>query len=236
MDLQLMNLTEFDNSDLVLSIFLKQYDDTLHTGIVYKPEEDDKLKIIHLAFHEKLDNEEIKKEDMTYYCINHNLETYRQRDLSGRFQTIYERNHNTLKYGISFRETEFLPSGLVKYGHGEWGLTCATFVLAAFRRLGIELVDVNVWPKRDEDKNWQDRIVKLLRKRSNATEEHIEKVSHDIDNCPRFRPEEVCASISLEPYPAFHETIWERGAMVKNEVMSGIQCPLQTDDEIDIED
>ena len=70
-------------------------------------------------------------------------------------------------------------------GHG---LTCATFIAAALRAHGYELVDVESWPERDEDEAFQSQIVDLLL--SAASEEHAQAVQKDI-GAKRLRPDEI---------------------------------------------
>ena len=87
-----------------------------------------------------------------------------------------------------------------KDGHG---LTCATFLLAVFRRWGLQLIDEESWPEgRPDDANW---IVKILcrlytwsvEKKIKIPKEHfiVQLIKHKL--LRRYRPEEVCACADL---------------------------------------
>jgi hypothetical protein len=86
----------------------------------------------------------------------------------------------------------------VRHAAGE-GLTCATFLLAVFRRWGLPLVDESTWPQgRREDSSWVLKIVRwLYRWAKNSgvpipTEHFVEQIRQRW-SLRRFRPEEVCA-------------------------------------------
>lgn len=79
----------------------------------------------------------------------------------------------------------------------ERGLTCATFVLAVFRTVGIELVDVPLWPARPEDHEWIDRVAAQIRA---VDPGHADAVAGD-GLCARFRPTEVGGACLVPPHP-----------------------------------
>src|SRR5262249_16858318 len=76
----------------------------------------------------------------------------------------YIANHNhKFPYGIKDSDASvFIPDGSsVALGTGCIGFTCATFVLAVFRRFGIYLLDAANWVHRDADRAWQKSIADL---------------------------------------------------------------------------
>ena len=102
--------------------------------------------------------------------------------------------YSILRQGKSFDETgKYVTAGI-----GE-GLTCATYVLAAFEALEISLVDLASWPVgRPEDQPWFLEILQLLAQAvPAAAPEHIAAQEAALPNVVRYRPEEVAAAFSL---------------------------------------
>lgn len=83
------------------------------------------------------------------------------------------------------------------------GLTCATFILALFRRWGLPLINESSWPEgREGDANWVLRIVRGLFKWSQSHQIEI-PLPHFFAQLRqrwalrRYRPEEVCACAEI---------------------------------------
>lgn len=108
-------------------------------------------------------------------------------------------NMRGIPYGFSFRDGLFDPNGRWLGVKGE-GLTCATFVLAMFRTLGYDLIEIDSWeqkPKADiqEDKQWYGFI-------SRYCQDDVDQKNPDSgDYYPRFRPEEVAVGANSENQP-----------------------------------
>jgi hypothetical protein len=95
-------------------------------------------------------------------------------------------------------ETTFAPTGELKLGGTERGLTCATFVLAVLRSVGVELVELNSWRPRESDAPFLEWVIGALQGR--ARPEHVDGVSGE-RHCSRFRPTEVAASTAFRAIP-----------------------------------
>lgn len=107
-----------------------------------------------------------------------------------------------LPYGVRYEGANFERTTgelrlLSPTGHG---LTCATFVLALFETIDLELLQLDTWQEREDDSRWHGVIVDAIRQcvqRSNSTTEdraHPGLVADEAP-CARFRPEEVVAGI-----------------------------------------
>lgn len=83
------------------------------------------------------------------------------------------------------------------------GLTCATFLLALFRRWGLPLINESSWPKgRAGDAGWVLRIVRKLykwcqRHQIDIALPHLFVQLRQRWALRRYRPEEVCASAEI---------------------------------------
>ena len=87
------------------------------------------------------------------------------------------------------------PSRLL--GPSQFGLTCASFVLAVFPAAGLALADYATWPSdRPGDRQWQEKIIQSLEGRADQT--HLEHPHNEI-GAVRYRPEEVAAATALAP-------------------------------------
>jgi len=82
------------------------------------------------------------------------------------------------------------------------GLTCATLIMAVFDALGLALFDVETWPGRDDDADWQRSIIHVVKSPPAATSEHINAI-RGRPRRARCRPEEVAGSVaeSARPVP-----------------------------------
>ncbi|HCE56607.1 MAG TPA: hypothetical protein DER09_02140 [Prolixibacteraceae bacterium] len=177
-----------------------QNHNSLHTGIIFKHE--GRTHFFHLAWHHILtmevspdvsDYDKILFLDFPFFDIND--ETFhRRKAIIPYFILVHELNADSIPYAILYNSTKFLESGKLDIGEGEFGLTCATFVLAIFRSKGINLLDTGTWFNRIEDKEFFNTIYYILKDKIKPEHE-----SHLISNknCVRFRPEEVSASSTI---------------------------------------
>ena len=103
-----------------------------------------------------------------------------------------------MPYGLAWRGSRFTASGVLELAPGARGLTCATFVLAVLKSVGIELVAEDTWPDRLEE-----------------TDEFITRVGGDppspiaegmrqelVSGARRITPDEVVGACLVEPLPA----------------------------------
>jgi len=169
-----------------------------HCGIVFKDK--DKSKLIHLKKHCKL--ELLDVDDLSadrYLWIESKIHPKRQRMVTGMCRRISER-HMEMKipFGLNYHATRFNEkTGEVVLGSGEYGLTCATFVLAVYDSCGFNLLDLDSWPTRPDDAKWHKDFIRTMEYSDKFGEygvgnAHIEKMKKSVA-CARFRPEEVAA-------------------------------------------
>lgn len=178
-----------------------------HIGIIYRTA-NKSLNILHLAFHCDLRNEHVSSK---YFWIIPKLdpiEIFHQakaKVIKTKCRLIWERFQSNISYGIEYGlrfDDELNLKG------NSAGFTCATFVLAVFDTCGVRLLDENTWKFRNEDLDWQKKIVDILCQEK-ASKKHIAKVQNEI-GCARFRPEEVAVS-SFFDLPAKFEEIEPAG-------------------------
>lgn len=116
--------------------------------------------------------------------------------------------NRTIPYSAVFEPRQYFDhlGDYIVQADGD-GLTCATFLLALFRRWGLPLIDENTWPEgRSGDAGWVLRIIRNLYKWSQS-----HKISIPLPHffaqlrqrwvLRRYRPEEVCACAEI-----FHGT------------------------------
>jgi hypothetical protein len=107
-------------------------------------------------------------------------------------------------YGFSSEGCEFITTAtgmtsFVSKTPGK-GLTCATFILLVFDRLGFQVLNSDSWPQRPDDAVWQAEIIAKLRLHSTMSEEELGSLANDVGSV-RFRPIEVAAATELENWP-----------------------------------
>jgi hypothetical protein len=104
-------------------------------------------------------------------------------------------------YGLKFEGTTFDVTGRLALASNTRGLTCATFVLAALRSVGVLLIDDSDWPIRMTD---DLAFLEFIRKF--ASQSHYAVLQREIEEgVKRVRPEEVTAACLLPPPTTFPE-------------------------------
>lgn len=112
--------------------------------------------------------------------------------------------------GYAFKVTQ--STALVANGHDvtltdATGLTCATFVLIAFRSNFMDLVNLETWVHRDEDEEFQRIALEHMRRRVHDPRYYgitQERVDHAASQIPalRCRPEEVLGACRVGNHPS----------------------------------
>lgn len=107
-----------------------------------------------------------------------------------------------MPYALRFAGTTFDSDGKLNLAAGSQGLTCATFVLAVFTSVGLDLIEEATWPTRPEE----DRAF-LTSLEGFATPQHLALLRAEVDaGVVRIRPDEVLAACALEPPAPFEAT------------------------------
>ena len=177
---------------------------SLHTGIIFKFE--GKVQFLHLAWHHILSLE--APPDITYYdkigfldfpFFDKTDEFFlRRKAIIPFFLLVHELNKDSIPYAMLYQSSKFLESGHLDLGKDEFGLTCATFIIAIFKSSGISLVLTETWPNRDADEKFFEKIFGYLKDK--ISPEHAEHLSAN-RSCIRFRAEEIAASSTIYEEP-----------------------------------
>lgn len=215
-------------------VALRRVGANFHIGVLYR-DDTDEVVCLHLAYHLDLRKDPPGKMHAWIQLPSQIWPTARLEAISGMWELVWleqeklkeqgkaekGKPHHGVPYAFRFVESRATPEGKLEIATGEYGFTCATFVLALFRAAVTELVDVDNWPARADDANWHRAMIEYLR----CDDDLPEGVSHeDIENhlehlesevgCARFRPEEVAAAASRTEYPVHHDDAWRMGEEV----------------------
>lgn len=185
-----------------VAIAIKAVNDSQrHIGILHRGSGSKEALLLNLAWHHDLKNEAPTHE---YLWIESNIPTRRAIQVATLCRKIWRSNDSVIPFAFSIPNDCFdTATGKILLGPTRLGLTCATFVIAVFRGVGIHLIEPDTWPARDDDVEWQRRIVQALRSRPGASDDHIEAIESEI-GCVRFRPEEVAgAGMAIPPAADF---------------------------------
>ena len=175
-----------------------------HLGVLHR--EKSQLKLLHLPWHNRLQNE--LAEDASAVAIELDLPALRLAQVAGISRLVWRENENGgVPYAFSAPVSAFGEAGDFQPREGLIGLTCATFVMAVFSRAGLDLIDATDWPEREEDTEWQERMLQLLAQ-FGASEEHTSAVRGEVGSA-RYRPEEVAAAGAAETTPARFDVLNE---------------------------
>ena len=129
-----------------------------------------------------------------------------------------------IPYGVVYDGGKLTNEGMAELSGMATGLTCATFVLAALKWAGYELLELNTWSSRAEDDAWHSHIVKMLiafycDHHNLLSTDQIVAVARE-RGCARFRPEEVAAACALRPWPVAFRIVEPEGIAARTFLLS----------------
>jgi len=188
--------------------------DRNHLGFLYKSEADE-VRLGHLAFHHQLEFEE-PNEPYKWLDVLGINETNKY--VIAAFFANLEREHpNNVAYGFGVDGDCFDEEGnFIEPPLGQ-GLTCATFVTAAFRHQGFPLVQLEAWPVRpEEDAAWRNWIIGMLERKG-----FVDQAKALQARAPgvRVRPQEVAAAATLNNLPATFDDVEKVAAQIIAELV-----------------
>jgi hypothetical protein len=190
------------------------YKDATHIGLLCHDASGKVIRFLHLAFHEDL-----RESDDASKCIlwvQAKLENEQAEVVAAQARLIY-RVHGLggIPYGFSPYGGYFGAKGEIRWSAVGNGLTCSTFVLAVFERGGIRLVRGETWPTgREDDKQFQRKMIEELRNQASASESHLKGMKKDVGQV-RFRVLDVAGAVAADGYPADFETADRLGAELR---------------------
>ena len=198
--------------DYVYDIDDCQYDDTFQIGIVIN------INSAHTCLHCGIAYNLTKEKDVLhqytklshdkgidkFMCIIKPSFNITQQKAMTPFLTYMAKkvDEDNLKIPYGFRYENYSKydekEGFILNGDTS-GLTCATFILTIFHTFGIDLIDLEHWPIRDDDKKWEKhtkQICNIYKERNDMSREQILQMESEIGS-KRYRPEEVAVSSAL---------------------------------------
>jgi hypothetical protein len=191
---------KFTNYPSEACIFIgKSSEDQMHCGIVYEDFENSNFNTLHLAWHNDLRNEHEYLDWLSKYsCVHPKIHELRLGLIPAMCTRIVERQKShKIPYGLLYEGGLFsMDEGIINLGDKASGLTCATFVMAVFKSIQVDLIDIENWGSRLSDKKWHQKVILSLentKEKYNISDKHIDNVRNEV-GCARFRPEEVAIS------------------------------------------
>jgi len=201
-----------------LGVFVSGTDKQRHAGFIFNDEAG--VEVLHLAWHYRLmrgtPEDYIANEQLgpfaAYICDDF-LDSQIDEVLSF-LDTIWQRNRNLIPYGISSDgiESFFETDGSVaNLGQGA-GLTCASFLMSVFFKLGYKILDPDAWQHRETDSDWHEWVIGNLEQSLRFYPQaaaHVSAQRQHIGKAYRFRPEEVvgCAAVFEEEPASFDQAV-----------------------------
>jgi hypothetical protein len=127
-----------------------------------------------------------------------------------------------IPYGFLYNGHAFNSNGgFLGFRSKGLGLTCATFVIAAFESAGFQIVKANTWKHRRSDLNWQQNLLRLMAE-CGVDPDHLREVRKTI-GAFRFRPEEVAAAATDSQPPMDYSTAKKQGRVIFNLITTNSQ-------------
>lgn len=198
-----------------LGVFISGTEKQRHAGFIFDDESG--VEVLHLAWHFMLmrgtPEEYMAHPNLgpfaAYLCEDY-LDSQVDEILSF-LDTIWVRNRNVIPYGISSDGIESffeMDGSVANLGEGA-GLTCASFLMSVFFKLGHKILDPENWQHRDTDSEWHNWVLTNLEQHPALQPQgaaHAAAQRQYVGEAFRFRPEEVvgCAAL-FEDEPASFE-------------------------------
>lgn len=194
----LRQLAEFPESKAGIALIIGRGTECgLHTGFAYLTESGT-AKILHLAWHYKLENLNIDEVEGDFrWSQASGIPSLRHDEVAVRCELVFDVNGpKNIPYGLFFDDAvKFQDSGFLFYGSAT-GLTCSTFVLALLGSIGIRLLELDDWKERkEEDKQWLNCIRQVVK-----NSELMDKLEGEL-GCLRFKPSEVFSASTCPHIP-----------------------------------
>lgn len=159
---------------------------------------------LHLAFHNKTVFSNVFEEaDKYIWDAPRGIPLSRLKALAAKCVSIIKKiDQQNIPYAIEYKGMrKFNGEGIYDdYRTGsEFGLTCATFILAIFDSAGLNLLEWENWPVRSNDSVWFDELIRYIdtaraRRWTVMSDEHYNNLKSEA-NCKKIRPEEVFSAV-----------------------------------------
>lgn len=224
-----LQLTDYAGSGLgvVISGDAKQR----HAGFIFTDE--GVTELLHLAWHFclKRDTPSSYMDKAGSFCayLCDDLLDSQSEEVVSFLNMIWRRNRHVIPYGISSDgiETFFDTTGSIASPNVGEGLTCATFIMGVFSKLGLNLIDTSNWERRSTDSVWHRHILDNLSRHPHYQPEvigHAAAQERHVGVAYRYRPEEVvgCAAAMDEEPKKFHEAVTAGESVLRDMSAKGV--------------
>jgi hypothetical protein len=177
--------------------------DCVHVGILYKLDSGE-CRICHFGdhfdFQDHSADQTPRASQRGFRWIQLHLDPVLRHVALGILCVLIKANLNgtAISYGFLYNGEYFDPNSRAYTRSQPDGLTCATFVLAVFRNMHIEILDTATWPPASgANLEWQRRMANHLGGRfPYAHPDFLTGIGS-----ARFKPEEVAAGAASLPKP-----------------------------------
>lgn len=191
--------TQF-GEDFKLGIVIGLYHKAHHCGIAYNL--DTTPEIIHLCSHNNTKHEGYEN-FFSKIIVKHSINPMVQESLCSFLEVLADSIDNgeiQIPYAYKYEKySDFDSDNHLRLAEESYGLTCATFLLTIFHHVGIDLINLESWPHRDEDKK-KEKATKqtfwIYKERVDVSRKHLKHMKDEI-GCKRYSPEEVAISSAL---------------------------------------
>lgn len=196
--------------------------DQRHAGIVFKNRDTGKLFLLHLAWHLQLTLEELPSDYSLVPMTSFDDEELQL--FAESAAKVFEENSNAIPYGLSYTGAAVFNGDLKFVDSPGGGLTCSTFLLGFFEALGFDVLDLETWENRTDDKIWQEFIYGHLAKK--LSKEQAAQQRQVIGTAFRFRPEEVVGAVGVyDDDPLAFSEVTALGEQVIREMKEAKKAP-----------
>lgn len=201
-----------------------------HLGIVFHNGQ--ALRVVHLAWHLQLLDEDFPKENWLVAVIDLPDTVAPQvvqllRSICKLYTVATAGRREGIAYGLNMvaGRGSFRGTGAYKPGKDSDGLTCATFVAEIFQYFGLGLVRLETMVDHPKNRAWAAAILCML-ETDGVSQEHLRKVRNNVRG-RRLRPEDVCAAVEVpaSDRPVDQESIRIRADEIYEEVLAKCGAP-----------
>ncbi len=209
--------------DISITIGIPDQSPDIHAGIIFK--DNSKTKFLHLAWdldlrlEEDMDNYSKFKWVQFKYFFKGDIEDVRKRSAIRFFEMVFRKNGKKIPYGTFYKYSKISRDGEFILGKGEFGLTCATFIIAIFEAIGIFLVDKSTWKYSSEDDVWRENLIKLIEEKLHQYK-HMLRIFELEKGRPRFKPEQIVGASMSKKIPTNYKYCKKKGKKISKFILA----------------
>lgn len=206
----LMDASQFLVDQLVAVAVVKLPNGDFHTGLLYA--NGSQAKFLHMAEDLSVRSEAPKER---YRWVVPGFDDSVKKAAAGMCSLI-ETSNPAVPYAFDREGWSFDANGHLVAGAPGKGMTCSTFILAAFDAISFPLLKEDQWPKGADQPEKLSILSKIFRG-PRVESAHAELAMEDV-SAPRIKPCQVAAASAENTFPVSYPVAKKKGEVLEKKI------------------